>query len=209
MRNLNLYAQQGRSMIEMLGVLAIIGVLSVGGIAGFSKAMDSYKTNEINEQISTIIANVRNVGLRQGGSYRGLTVAAAKKMKLIPPELINSSGNLVHAYGGAVEIGSSKQLYNSSLTNEKDFVVVYKSLLRAQCMQILSKGWGGPKMAVVAAGDNSPNSAKYLESHPSASECKTSGKVAVCYNKEMPIDTISKGCSCGKTPSCAIAIWVY
>ena len=29
----------GRSMIEMLGVLAIIGVLSVGGIAGYSKAM--------------------------------------------------------------------------------------------------------------------------------------------------------------------------
>ena len=30
----------GRSMIEMLGVLAIIGVLSVGGIAGYSKAME-------------------------------------------------------------------------------------------------------------------------------------------------------------------------
>ena len=32
----------GRSMIEMLGVLAIIGVLSVGGIAGYSKAMLNY-----------------------------------------------------------------------------------------------------------------------------------------------------------------------
>ena len=31
--------QTGRSMVEMLGVLAIIGVLSVGGIAGYSKAM--------------------------------------------------------------------------------------------------------------------------------------------------------------------------
>ena len=30
----------GRSMIEMLGVLAIIAVLSVGGIAGYSKAME-------------------------------------------------------------------------------------------------------------------------------------------------------------------------
>ena len=27
--------QTGRSMVEMLGVLAIIGVLSVGGIAGY------------------------------------------------------------------------------------------------------------------------------------------------------------------------------
>lgn len=31
--------EAGRSMIEMLGVLAIVGVLSVGGIAGYSKAM--------------------------------------------------------------------------------------------------------------------------------------------------------------------------
>ena len=36
----------GRSMIEMLGVLAIIGVLSVGGIQGFSKALDMYHWNK-------------------------------------------------------------------------------------------------------------------------------------------------------------------
>ena len=39
--------ETGRSMIEMLGVLAIIGVLSVGGIAGYTTAMRSYKANEI------------------------------------------------------------------------------------------------------------------------------------------------------------------
>ena len=36
----------GRSMIEMLGVLAIVGVLSVGGIAGYSKAMTKWKINK-------------------------------------------------------------------------------------------------------------------------------------------------------------------
>ena len=39
--------QCGRSMIEMLGVLAIIAVLSVGGIAGYSKAMEKWKTNKL------------------------------------------------------------------------------------------------------------------------------------------------------------------
>lgn len=39
--------QSGRSMIEMLGVLAIIGVLSVGGIAGYSKAMYKYKLTKV------------------------------------------------------------------------------------------------------------------------------------------------------------------
>lgn len=36
----------GRSMVEMLGVLAIIGVLSIGGIAGYSKAMEKLKWNK-------------------------------------------------------------------------------------------------------------------------------------------------------------------
>ena len=38
--------EKGRSMIEMLGVLAIVGVLSVGGIAGYSKAMEKWKINK-------------------------------------------------------------------------------------------------------------------------------------------------------------------
>ena len=39
--------ETGRSMVEMLGTLAIIGVLSVGGIAGYTYAMNKYYANEI------------------------------------------------------------------------------------------------------------------------------------------------------------------
>ena len=39
--------ESGRSMVEMLGVLAIIGVLSVGGIAGYSLAMRRHRANQI------------------------------------------------------------------------------------------------------------------------------------------------------------------
>ncbi len=45
----------GRSMIEMLGVLAIIGVLSVGGIAGYSKAMEEYKLDKALGEYSGIV----------------------------------------------------------------------------------------------------------------------------------------------------------
>ncbi len=50
----------GRSMIEMLGVLAIIGVLSVGGIAGYSKAMSSYKHNKWLQQVENLIFNIKD-----------------------------------------------------------------------------------------------------------------------------------------------------
>ena len=48
----------GRSMIEMLGVLAIIGVLSVGGIAGYSKAMTKFKTNKMIDEYNSIAFNL-------------------------------------------------------------------------------------------------------------------------------------------------------
>ncbi|MCI7421315.1 MAG: type II secretion system GspH family protein [Alphaproteobacteria bacterium] len=47
--------EKGRSMIEMLGVLAIIGVLSVGGIAGYSKAMEKFKLDKAIEEYSYLI----------------------------------------------------------------------------------------------------------------------------------------------------------
>ena len=44
--------EAGRSMVEMLGVLAIIGVLSVGGIAGYSHSMRKHRANGVTDAIS-------------------------------------------------------------------------------------------------------------------------------------------------------------
>lgn len=68
--------ESGRSMVEMLGVLAIIGVLSIGGIAGYTMAMNRYRANEIVDAASKVAviaqtrtntaaqtANLQDVGL--------------------------------------------------------------------------------------------------------------------------------------------------
>ena len=44
--------ETGRSMVEMLGVLAIIGVLSIGGIMGYSYGMDKYRANETMQAVT-------------------------------------------------------------------------------------------------------------------------------------------------------------
>ena len=41
------YNQKGRSMVEMLGVIAIVGVLSVGGFDMYAKAMQKKQISEI------------------------------------------------------------------------------------------------------------------------------------------------------------------
>ena len=48
----------GRSMVEMLGVLAIIGVLSIGAMSGYAKAMLKYKLNKQTEQLNSILTGI-------------------------------------------------------------------------------------------------------------------------------------------------------
>lgn len=52
------FYQSGRSMVEMLGVLAIIGVLSVGAISGYSTAMERYKLNKYISDYNYFLGNL-------------------------------------------------------------------------------------------------------------------------------------------------------
>ena len=78
--------ESGRSMIEMLGVLAIIGVLSVGGIAGYSKAMNKFKTNKVSDNVSMLVANIKTLYAQQN-TYTGLNNGTAVSMGVVPDEL--------------------------------------------------------------------------------------------------------------------------
>lgn len=83
-KNIN---ETGRSMIEMLGVLAIVGVLSVGGIAGYSKAMEKWKVNKAIEEYSYLIYGLQehlsDIHKMPNPDYVGL-IDLANSLNLIP-----------------------------------------------------------------------------------------------------------------------------
>jgi type II secretory pathway pseudopilin PulG len=58
MYNLRKTNETGRSMVEMLGVLAIMGVLSVGGVYGYGVAMKKHKANELLHQASMLATTI-------------------------------------------------------------------------------------------------------------------------------------------------------
>ena len=93
----------GRSMVEMLGVLAIIGVLSVGAIAGYSKAMMKYKLNKFSEQLNTLVSAC----IRYSQSFMNLTTSQYVteyfiKLGEIPEDMIKNDSYFVYdIYGRA------------------------------------------------------------------------------------------------------------
>ncbi len=129
--------QSGRSMIEMLGVLAIIGVLSVGGIAGYSKAMQKYRINKTIEQITLIAGNVRAFFGPQR-SYSGLSATVLKKAKLVPDEMWNGS-NIINAWGGQVNISLASSVDGKG--DNKAFSIMFLGLPQEACIELLSQDY--------------------------------------------------------------------
>ena len=94
----------GRSMVEMLGVLAIIGVLSVGAISGYSKAMMKYKLNKQAEQISWLL----NVMYRYRNNFGKRFISLVPyfvKLGEIPENMIKDNSRYIYdIFGSAISI---------------------------------------------------------------------------------------------------------
>ena len=135
----NIIEQSGRSMIEMLGVLAIIGVLSVGGIAGYSKAMTKFKINKTADQVSQIVTNIRTLYAQQT-SYSGLNNATAISMGVIPDELGTNAttGLLTNTFGGQVFVDGYGRYHHGVI----GFHLSYQGLSKEACVTLASSDWG-------------------------------------------------------------------
>ena len=138
--------QSGRSMIEMLGVLAIVGVLSVAGIAGYSKAMAKYKTNKLVDQVSTVAANIRTTFAGQG-NYKGLNDGTAYSLGIYPEEIAkdcningapegDGSECLHNAFGGFITVLASVD------TGSDKFDVGVDGISKDACAALTTTDWG-------------------------------------------------------------------
>ncbi len=99
----------GRSMVEMLGVLAIIGVLSVGAISGYSKAMMKYKLNKQAEQLSWLF----NIIYQYKGQFvfdkKTSMIPLFTKLNLIDQNMIRADKKetIYDSFGNAIAIANN------------------------------------------------------------------------------------------------------
>ncbi len=103
----------GRSMVEMLGVLAIIGVLSVGAISGYSKAMFKYKLNKQAESFNMLLNTAIQLqpdldrSVKAGGRFNA---DFFHKANLIPDSMTYKNNHIYDA------MGSYEIMYYSSIS---------------------------------------------------------------------------------------------
>lgn len=126
-------------MIEMLGVLAIIGVLSVGGIAGYSKAMQKYRTNKTIEQVTQIINGIRTLYSGQK-NYDGAMNTVLRKAKILPESAWESTSDSPrNPFGGYYNLWTNgrKTSYDC-----KAAILLVSDIPDDACIELATQDWG-------------------------------------------------------------------
>ena len=201
--------QYGRSMIEMLGVLAIIGVLSVGGIAGYSKAMMIYRINKTIEQVAQISTNVRTFFSSQreydlciiyeGSDKTAAQVKVITKAKLVPDEMLSEEGDKIfinNSFGGTVELCD---WFSKGPDTPKDmFGMSFYKLPQEACIELATLDWGsaaGAGLISVTAGKSDTWGAKGCAGEVGTNYimgCPNGATVSV----PIPLDKAATACDC-------------
>ena len=110
----------GRSMIEMLGVLAIITVLSVGGIAGYSKAMEMWKISKQKQQIAEIFMQTINLKEDFMQEYNRTQTYVRTAYIMNTMEVIPEGMALVDDYNIQDSAGNNIRIYFNSWNQKAD-----------------------------------------------------------------------------------------
>ena len=150
--------ENGRSMVEMLGVLAIIGVLSAGGLAGYSKAMFKHKLNSTMEQITMIVTNVRTA-YGQKGNYANIDLDKAKKLGAVPETVTTNP------FKGSIALAADKAKLGDAAVGTA-FTLKYTGLPKEACISLATadfgSGAGSGFIGVDAGGSTLDESTVYV-----------------------------------------------
>lgn len=119
-----MFQESGRSMIEMLGVLAIMGVITVGAVGMISTAMRTQKLTTVNDQVVQMVTMVRNLHAEYDdfSNMNGATIFGAIAMSNQNP------------YGGTYQLSVNQ-------SNPRQFVVKIDGLGQSECDALLTKAW--------------------------------------------------------------------
>ena len=219
MTNLN---QNGRSMIEMLGVLAIIGVLSVGGIAGYSKAMMKFKTNKTIDQIAMTVTNIRTLYAQQP-NY-DIVDTIAYDMGVVDDAMASKKdageNELSNPFGGSYYIASVPSGATGDTTGKGAFAITVTGLPREACMSIATNDYGSnysSGLLGIAAGTGDAEEAQDLacyvanpnSSNPTSTASTIATEVACATgNSPLSVADAADGCDCSDN-NCVIVFKYY
>ena len=217
-----LCTQNGRSMIEMLGVLAIIGVLSVGGLAGYSKAMKAYRIDKALSDVTMMVTNIK-MAYQSQRDYSGISARLALNAKMLPKSVTatqETSGNVIlsNQFGGKVNIMAGDL---AKANDNRAFVLIYNGLPREACVKLVSAEWNTSTGLVALQARNTSTAADLASpairnaaaAYEGCAGTIDEGNIIACSHgttlkSPPPVANANIGCKCPNANTCSVA-WKF
>ena len=203
----------GRSMIEMLGVLAIIGVLSVGGIAGYSKAMEKFKINKVIEQYSMMTYGILE-HLDDFKKSQIVTIDTLQALNILPQSWIHNT-DVIDDFNNKINLYIRKygarndfiiDIYLSGVSPNANNGIFYQNFSKRICVELFQNLFL-PLHTNAVHAEVYRSSGNYY-SFAGDSFCTSANAGPTKCMTDVTLDDIHKACdSCDKTDeSCNVNI---
>ncbi|MBP5399094.1 MAG: hypothetical protein J6Y53_01575 [Alphaproteobacteria bacterium] len=128
-----LRCQKGYTMIETIGVLALIAVIAGSAVAFLNKAFSRYKMARLSQQIVEMQKSIdRRYAARK--TYDNLSLQLLVNENLLPKDMRYENNVLYHRLGGKVELVLGD--------NNESYTIRFMDLPTYACAELLEQNWG-------------------------------------------------------------------
>jgi len=133
----------GRSMVEMIGVLAVMGLITAGAFVLITGGMASQKRNRTSDDFANIAANIRGLFV-EADDFSSLPTSTTQGTALLNALQISSKtpfgGNTTYSVvKGTEEHGSGDY---SNIKPDDYFIIKMSGLSEDDCWALVSRSWG-------------------------------------------------------------------
>ncbi|EFF0596182.1 prepilin-type N-terminal cleavage/methylation domain-containing protein [Escherichia coli] len=144
--------QRGLSLIETSMVLALSAIVVSGVMYYYQAASNNNKTQSTVSEVMSIVSAVNGLYVGTSG-YAGLTEDVIMNTSAIP-ENYKDGQNIMHPFGGTIELGNV-------LSNAKSFYIILKDIPKGPCVNIASMNFG-TQLVGVGVGNTAAIIAQYI-----------------------------------------------
>lgn len=123
--------ESGRSMIEMLGVLAIIGILTVGGLSIMGRSRELHDIGQLISETSRIAMTAKKLACDYESEYGSYTMYLYKQ-EAVSDELEYENGKFIGPMDAEITVTGDLHKYKVNVAN----------LTSDACIQLAGNDWG-------------------------------------------------------------------
>lgn len=124
--HINSSNESGRSMIEMLGVIAIIGVISIGGITSMSYVDSYFRSSATLLEVEQMARDINDM-YSWAPNYSGLN-----NDKICNEDIVKCSGNKIpNRWGGEVTV--------NAMSDGNSYRIIYTQVSESACERIVEQ----------------------------------------------------------------------